>query len=436
MQYNWCIWRWANILAFLLSQNMGKLVKSEGQPVKDLSGRGIRGRHWQLLGTWLFLRVLTSLWAALVSTLRSLTAREQNVALWPPAAPWGAWLERVLLAPWERWDVWGYLQIVTRGYQASDGTVQFHPLFPWLAAPLARLTGNPLLGLMIVASLSGLFMLLAFWRLASLDLDSDSVNVSAWMLLSAPVSFVLFAPYPEALFLLWAVLCFLFARRKSWWLAGGAGALATLTRQQGLLLALPLAWELWESTGRDWRRAVKSWQNWLSLALIPGGMLLWVLYRAWILHDVHVDVSSFHTLVYSLLISPSANLVVPEQTFMWPWQALALALRQFGQALDYRQLIDLGLGGIFVLALILGWKQMRMSYRIYAVAVAWVSFSYYTGPKYPYMGLPRHLLLAFPVFIGLVPAIRQSWVRLLTVTISGLVFFFLVFLYVIRSWVP
>lgn len=415
---------------------MGALVESEGQPLKDNSLQGICGRHWQLLGAWLFLRVLTSLWAALVSTLHPLTAREQSIALWPPSTPWGAWLERVLLAPWERWDVKWYLQIVTQGYQPSDGTAQFHPLFPWLAMPLARLTGDPLLGLLIVASLSGLFMLLAFWQLATLDLAPDSANVSAWLLLSAPVSFVLSAPYPEALFLLWAVLCFLFARRKSWWLAGGAGALAVLTRQQGLLLALPLAWELWESAGRDWRRALRSWRDWLSLALIPGGMLFWVLYRAWILHDVHVDTNSFHTLVYSLLISPSASQVVPEQTFMWPWQALALALRQFGQAPDYRQLLDLGLGGIFVLSLILGWKQLRMSYRIYAVAVAWVSFSYYTGPKYPYMGLPRHLLLAFPIFIGLGALVRKPWQRLSLLAVNLFGMSFLLLQYVLKGWVP
>jgi len=415
---------------------MGKLVESESQSVKDRDLPGIRGRHWQLLGVWLSLRVLTSLWAALVSTLRPLTACEQSIALWPPSASWGVWLERVLLAPWERWDVGWYLQIVTRGYQPSDGTAQFHPLFPWLATPLAQLTGNPLLGLLIVASLSGLFMLLAFWRLATLDLDPDTANVSVWLLLSAPISFVLFAPYPEALFLLWAVLCFLFARRKSWWLAGGAGALATLTRQQGLLLVLPLAWELWESAGRDWRRALRSWRDWLSLALIPGGMLLWVLYRAWILHDMHVDTNSFHTLVYSLVISPSANLVVPEQTFMWPWQALTLALRQFGQAPDYRQLIDLGLGGIFVLVLILGWKRLRTSYRIYAVAVAWVSFSYYTGPVYPYMGLPRHLLLAFPVFVGLGASLRKPWPRLSLLAVNLLGMSFLLLQYVLKGWVP
>jgi hypothetical protein len=58
-------------------------MRSAGQTVKDISGQRIRGRHWQLLGVWLFLRGLTSLWAALVSTLHPLTTREQSIAVWP-----------------------------------------------------------------------------------------------------------------------------------------------------------------------------------------------------------------------------------------------------------------------------------------------------------------------------------------------------------------
>src|SRR5512147_41972 len=87
---------------------------------------------WPIVGIWLGLRVLMSLWAALVSPLRPLTDLEDKIALWPPVAPLGAWLERVLLAPWQRWDVDTYLWIVERGYRADDGSAQFHPLLPWL----------------------------------------------------------------------------------------------------------------------------------------------------------------------------------------------------------------------------------------------------------------------------------------------------------------
>src|SRR5688572_8154879 len=61
-------------------------------------------RERQLLAAWLVLRVLTGLVAIVASSLRPLTVREVALPLWPPAYPLGMWLERVLLAPWERLD--------------------------------------------------------------------------------------------------------------------------------------------------------------------------------------------------------------------------------------------------------------------------------------------------------------------------------------------
>src|SRR5262245_26905863 len=89
---------------------------------------GVRRSTVQLLGIWVSLRLLMSLWAALISPLRPQMEREKAIALWPPSFPLGAWLERVLLAPWERRDAIHFAKIVARGYRADDGSAQFHPL--------------------------------------------------------------------------------------------------------------------------------------------------------------------------------------------------------------------------------------------------------------------------------------------------------------------
>ena len=209
-----------------------------------------------LAALWLALRILSGFWAALASTIRPLTTQELAIALWPPSLPIDAWLYRTLLAPWQRWDVSYYLAIVTRGYSTGDGTTQFHPLYPLLAIPLARLGVSPLLSLLCVSSAAGFLLYLAFARLAALDLPPSEARLSVLFLALAPPAFILFAPYTEALFLLSAVLCLWYARQRQWWQAALAGALATLTRQQGIFLVLPLAWELWEAAGRDWRQAV------------------------------------------------------------------------------------------------------------------------------------------------------------------------------------
>ncbi len=363
--------------------------------------RGLDQADLQLLGLWLLLRLLTWAWAALVAPLRPLTEREQTIAAWPPSAPFGAWLERVLLAPWERRDAVYYINIVVRGYRLDDGTASFHPLLSWLATPIAWLVGSPLLALMLVVSLASALLLLAFERLARLDLAPDAARTGTLLLAFSPLGFILFTPYTESVFLLCGVLCLLWARQRSWWLAGLAGGLAALTRQQGIFLALPLAWELWEASGRRWRDALAAWRAWLALTLVPAGLLVWLVYRAIVLNDLRADLSDPQALIFSLLISSSTKNVVPVQEFLWPWQALGLALQKFSYAPEYSLMIDLVLGAGFVVLLTAAWRHMRASYRIYAVAITLISFSFHTGMLFPYFSLPRHLYVAFPVFIGL-----------------------------------
>lgn len=385
---------------------------------------------------WLILRVLTSIFAAMVSSIKPLTPLEINIPLFPPSAPIRVWLERVVLSPWMRWDALWYQRIVTQGYSATDGTAQFHPLYPWLAAPLARLGLSPALSLLIISSLAGIALFYFFNRLGQLDLSPKNASFALLLFAFAPPAFILFAPYAEALFLLTAVLCILFLRQKAWWLAGLMGGLAALTRQQGIFLALPMAWELWEEADRKPANILKQWKNWLALILIPVGMLVWLIYRAIGLNDLQVNFTNLHELLYSLAISPSATKVVPIQQFIWPWQALYNSFQKLFSKPDVDIWANIITALFFLILLAISWRQLRLSYRLYALTLTLVSFSYYTGPVHPYMGLPRHLLLAFPVFIGLAGVIQKPWLRLLIIGSSAAGMLFLLGLYVLNGWVP
>jgi hypothetical protein len=247
---------------------------------------------------------------------------------------------------------------------------------------------------------------------------------------------ILFAPYSEALFLTWAVLCLLWARQHKWWLAGIAGALATLTRQQGIFLTIPLALELWEASGYSARQSIKNWRNYLALIITPLGMLVWLFYRAVALSDLSVSFHNINSLVYSLLISPSASKVVTVQQFTWPWRVLGIAFKKLFTAPDIDIIVDILLALWLMAMLGLAWRSMRTSYRLYCLTIAWISFSYYTGPVHPYMGLPRHLLLAVPIFLGQASRITRPWARLCA-TMFGLAgMMMLLFLYVLEAWVP
>ena len=389
-----------------------------------------------ILLIWLFFRLLTSVSIALISSWQPMTDAEKAIPIIPPAMPISAWLERVLITPWSHWDVEWYLQIVENGYQATDGTAQFHPLYPGLASILARIDIHPLLSLLLVSSLAGVLFLYLYHRIAQATLPASDLRMSMLLVLLAPAGFVLFAPYSEALFLLAAAACLWLAGQKRWWLAGLAGSLATITRQQGIVLVLPLAWGIWEAAGGAWRVLRNWWKKWLAIGLIPGAYLLWLIYRAIGLNDLALQTTSLHELIYSLLISPSAVEVVPAQTFTWPWRALWLALGQFTAAPDADLAFNFLLAAIFLIMLGISWKRMPAAYRWYVLAITLVSFSYYTGPIHPYMGLPRHLLLAFPVFIYATPALNKPILRPVLLTLLGVVYLLSIFLFYRQAWVP
>jgi Gpi18-like mannosyltransferase len=389
-----------------------------------------------LIILWILIRMLTSLFAGAVSSLRPFTPIELATPFYPPSIPIATWLERVFLSPWMRWDAEWYQKVVTSGYSASDGTLIFHPLFPWLATPIAKIGISPLLSLLIVSSLAGIALFYCFYKLARMDLETGDAFFAILLFALSPAAFIFFAPYPEALFLLLAVLCLFFARKKSWWLSALMGGLAVLTRQQGIFLLLPVGWELWENDKRNIKTIILHWKNWVSLLLIPMGYLLWIFYRAQYTNGLRVNFTSVHQFIYSFFISPSASEVVEQQQFLWPWQSVYLSLEKLITEPDLDIWINLIAGLVFIVMLGISWRKMRMSYRIYCLLIALVSFSYYTGPVHPYMGLPRHLLLAFPIYIGAPLVITRPWMRLLVVALSAAGMTFLLGMYVLHTWVP
>jgi hypothetical protein len=373
-------------------------------------------KKWTWAWTWLALRAYTVLCGVLAAYIANAN----------------------LLAVWDRWDTLYYTRIATVGYSAADGTTTFHPLFPWLARPLSLFGVPPVISLLLISSCATLAFYAAFERLASLDHNSAGARTATPLFIFWPVSYVLYLPYSESLWLLFAVLCFLYARQDHWWLAGVTGALATLTRQQGLFLIAPLLWEIIAAEGYDFRLVLARWRSWLPLCLIPLTYFGWILYRTLALEHATPDFSNLSSFISSTLISPASHLVVKEHAFIWPWKAAYLAIQRALNLCYVNPWVDLGLGFLFLLLIALAWRGMRTSYRVYVVLIAFVSFSFHTGMTPTggaYLSLPRHLLLAFPVFIAL--ASRFAHRRLWVVIIPGVVMMtFLLFGYFWVRLVP
>ena len=397
----------------------------------------ISPRLFSILVPWLMLRIVLSLIVLGASSARPNTDLEKSVKAWPVSTPHDAWLKRVVLEPWRGWDTEYYEYIAERGYRRDDGTLQFHPLYPLLGRGASFLfAGNVTAGLLAVSSVSCVLFLLVFVRLAELDLPQDDSQRAATLLLHAPMAVILFAPYSEGLFLLFSALTFLMARRGSWWMAAAAGGLATLTRQQGIFLVLPLAWELWEWCGRDLAKVLRRWSSVASVLLIPASLLGWLGYRGLMFGDIVFDAHNPRTWVYGLLISKDATQVVAEQRFDFPWNALADALRSSGTS----TVLDLVLGAMFVAMFVAGGRRLwriRKSYVVYAAVILLVSFSYNTGAFLPYMGLPRHCLLAFPLFLPMAIWARKPGVETALLGVGFLGMAVLAFSYAAKIfWVP
>ena len=185
------------------------------------------------LSLWLILRLISLVAASLALLYQSSNRTTSS---------FGA----ILLSPWESYDTQYYVRIVRFGYQASEITSGFHPLYLWISKILNVLVQNPIISLLIVSSVCGFLLTIAYYRLALVDHAPDTASTASKLFLCWPTTIAIFAPYTEALFLLLVVCCLFAAVNRRYWLAGIAGGLASLTRQSGIFLCLPLAWEIWE----------------------------------------------------------------------------------------------------------------------------------------------------------------------------------------------
>ncbi len=299
--------------------------------------------------------------------------------------------------------------------------------------PLALVTNAPLLSLMVVSSGAALLLCVGSYNLARLDYDHTTSWTSTALLLSWPGSVSLFAPYTEALFLMLSVYCLLAARKGHFWLAGIFGGLASLTRQHGLLLMIPIVCEMWEWSARDFSALIRKWRTTLAVVLVPAGYAAWTVYRALFINDVRFDLSSPRQFIFSLLISPASHRILKEYEFtpLAPVKALITLLEQSVHPSAWG---DLTLAAVFLTMFVFGWKHLRISYRLYSLAIFIVAFSFYTGPLNPYFSLPRHLLPAFPVFMGI--AARYKFKRLPALLIAlATIQALIICCYVWESWV-
>ena len=186
-----------------------------------------------------------------------------------------------------RYDAGWYYQIARYGYWfvpggpsagiGKPGKIAYFPLYPFVSGYVGRLLGSsaPAIyaGLILVSWAAFAAAMVVLYRIARLDVDEHAARRAVMLSAAFPFAFFFGMPYTESLFLLLTLAAFYGFRTRGWLAGGAAGALATATRVNGILMAPSLAWIAWRTAERrEWPRAV------LGVALVGAGVAAYSVY--------------------------------------------------------------------------------------------------------------------------------------------------------------
>jgi hypothetical protein len=227
-----------------------------------------------LLSVALVVAMRVVLGAVLVVSCGDAHCNAQGVN-WFGSAPASAGWQGLLVGPWDRNDAVYYAQIALHGYASPSAVLGplgvFFPLFPLLARLALPVTaGDPILAGLLVNSVLAAVALVLMFELAKTDFGARAGYRAMLLLGAGPAAFFLLAPLSEAAFLALTLAAVLAARSGRGLLAGLIAVAATLTRDQGILVAVPLALIAGERARSRWRSGHLPllWSD-ASLALAP-----------------------------------------------------------------------------------------------------------------------------------------------------------------------
>ena len=320
---------------------------------------------------------------------------------------------------WSHWDARWYLEIVMQGYSGAGNlgttysTVAFFPLFPLLVKGLSLLIPqsflSPSLYLFLGLAMNNLLFLIGLYFLYQLTesfFHSAQLSKAVLILLIAyPASFYFSCFYTESLFFLLAVLSLWAAQKNRWFLAAVFCALLTVTRPQGILMALPILILLLQSM--QWNlKNVPLRALWLLLIPLPLVFHLFNLY----------------TLTGDFLAPITAQSAWGRRTVNF--KVHFIDVFENSQADVYK--IDSALTFVFfLLALISLFTLPSPAYGLFALLI--ILMPVISGTS---VSMTRYIVVAFPAFMALVKALKKE---LLIYSLA--VIFFTIQIFYFIGWV-
>lgn len=354
----------------------------------------------------------------------------------------------------ERFDSLWYLSIAEGGYPAGGpgfsaegfsgqgtipGAAAFFPGYPLVVGVLGRiLFGHYFLAASLVSLAATVIALAGLYRLVEFE-TGDAILARRTVAVTAafPTAFFLIAPYTESLFLASSVWALLWMRQRRWGHAAVAGAAAGLTRNVGVLLALPMLVEAVTVTRASWslrraRRAERAVADPVgaagaAVAINTTGEAGAVAAQDPHREDVPVDtardrrerfdprpllavgapaagLSIYLLFGWARFGTPLAPVAVQsgwERVFTLPWitlkDAVAVAVQHAGTYATGYHTLDLIVVLPALAAMVWLWFRAPRSFALFATANALVWLAY-PFPSRPLMSVPRFLLAVAPLF--------------------------------------
>jgi hypothetical protein len=325
------------------------------------------------------------------------------------------WFWNAFVEGWSRWDALHYQSIASSGYTFHGDrfpTIAFFPLYPMLSRALGYVVGDFQIATLIVSNGAFLAALLLLQRLLRMDFGDEIAERTVLLLMIFPTAFFWSAAYSEALALLLVMASLWALRAQRWWLAGLFGALLTLTRIPGIMMAPLIVLAYGQAIGWNWRRVRAPV---LAAALPPLALLGFMAYQ-WL---------DFGT-PFAFLLAQRAW----KNQLSFPWVIPTTLIHEIMTAFDRELKVwEFTVWASFIVLVGVALRRLPFPYGLASLLLLMpVYLSSFPG------SIARQVLIAFPAFV----VIAQIPSRTARRCIAGVMFALLVLgtlLFVNGFWV-
>jgi len=301
------------------------------------------------------------------------------------------------------------MKVATYGYEPGERSVAFFPLFPASVRLVGTVTALPLpVAGLLVAAVAYVAAMVGVLRLVVASHGPTIGRRTALLISVFPAAFFLLAPFTEALFLAAAAWTLVFAGQRRWLFTAACATLAGLTRAQGVLLVLPIAW-LAFLAARDERAAggLASLRQWAAVGLSAVASIAPL-----------VAFIGFGAVAYGLTgeTPVDAQSLWGGTDFHPPWAVVTASLQWTVERGDPLQALNLAslIGAACLLAV--GARRIPVAYALYA----WPPLLLVATrlQPTPLTSTTRYVLVLFPVFVVAALLLKHRLPRLAWVVAS------------------